>query len=75
MPRTAQRAGAEPVEARDHGILYDADAPYVAEMARAEVVSRFGEDAVNAGYKVYTTIDGRLQTAANRAVRVGLIEL
>lgn len=69
----AQRAGAEPVEARDHGILYDADAPYVAEMARAAVVSRFGEDAVNAGYKVYTTIDGRLQTAANRAVQVGLI--
>jgi penicillin-binding protein 1A len=69
----AQRAGAEPVEARDHGILYDADAPYVAEMARAAVVSRFGEDAVNAGYKVYTTIDGRLQTAANRAVQLGLI--
>src|SRR5579862_9217575 len=69
----AQSAAAEPVEARDHGILYDADAPYVAEMARAAVVSRFGEDAVNAGYKVYTTIDGRLQTAANRAVQLGLI--
>ena len=43
-------------------------------MARAELVSRYGEDAVNAGYKVYTTIDGRLQTAADRAVRIGLIE-
>ncbi len=32
-----------------------------------------GEDAVNEGYKVYTTIDGRLQTAANRAVQIGLI--
>jgi penicillin-binding protein 1A len=69
----AQRAAAEPVEARDHGILYDADAPYVTEMVRAAVVSRYGEDAVNAGYKVYTTIDGRLQTAANRAVQLGLI--
>ncbi len=69
----AQRAGAEPVEARDHGILYDADAPYVTEMVRAAVVARYGEDAVNAGYKVYTTIDGRLQTAANRAVQIGLI--
>lgn len=69
----AQLAAAEPVQARDHGILYDADAPYVAEMARAAVVSRFGDDAVNAGYKVYTTIDGRLQTAANRAVQLGLI--
>ena len=26
------------------------------------------------GYRVYTTIDGRLQTAADRAVRIGLIE-
>ena len=38
------------------------------------VRSRYGEDAVNDGYRVYTTIDGRLQTAADRAVRVGLIE-
>ncbi len=71
---TAQRAGEEPVEARDHGIQYDVEAPYVAEMARAELVSRYGDDAVNQGYRVYTTIDGRLQTAANRAVRIGLIE-
>ena len=27
------------------------------------------------GYKVYTTIDGRLQTAADRAVRIGLIRI
>ena len=37
-------------------------------------MSRYGDDAVNQGYRVYTTIDGRLQTAANRAVRIGLIE-
>ena len=43
-------------------------------MARAELVSHYGDDAVNQGYKVYTTIDGRLQTAANRALRIGLIE-
>jgi penicillin-binding protein 1A len=71
---TAQRAAEEPVEARDHGVQYDVEAPFVAEMARAELVSRYGDDAVNQGYRVYTTIDGRLQTAANRAVRIGLIE-
>jgi penicillin-binding protein 1A len=70
---TAARSGAEPVEAHDHGILTEIEAPYVAEMARADVVARYGEDAVNQGYRVYTTIDGRLQTAANRAVRIGLI--
>jgi penicillin-binding protein 1A len=71
---SAQHAALEPVEARDHGIQFDVEAPYVAEMARAEIVGRYGDDAVNQGYKVYTTIDGRLQTAANRALRIGLIE-
>jgi penicillin-binding protein 1A len=70
----AQQASQEPVTAHDYGILTDVEAPYVAEMARADLVSRFGDNAVNAGYKVYTTIDGRLQTAANRAVRIGLIQ-
>jgi penicillin-binding protein 1A len=71
---SAQRAAQEQVSAHDHGISYDVEAPYVAEMARADLVGRYGEDAVNSGYRVYTTIDGRLQTAANRAVRIGLIE-
>jgi penicillin-binding protein 1A len=71
---TARQADAEPVQARDHGGLTQVEAPYVAEMARAALVARYGENAVNVGYKVYTTIDGRLQAAANRAVRLGLIE-
>ena len=71
---TAAAANAEAVEARSHAPLYDVDAQYVAEMARQEVRRRFGARAETAGYKVYTTIDGRLQTAANRAVRLGLIE-
>ncbi|MFT3906812.1 MAG: penicillin-binding protein 1A [Steroidobacteraceae bacterium] len=71
---TAQRAEREPITAREHAPLFDVEAPYVAEMVRAEIVARYGEAAINAGYKVYTSIDGRLQTAANRAVRLGLIE-
>ena len=70
----AQAASAEAVVAHDYGILTDVEAPYVAEMARADLVNRFGEEAVNAGYRVFTTIDGRLQTAADRAVRIGLIQ-
>ena len=70
----AQAAGQEIVAAHDFGILNEVDAPYVAEMARADLVSRFGEESVNEGYRVYTTIDGRLQTAAARAVRIGLIQ-
>ncbi|HTP39828.1 MAG TPA: penicillin-binding protein 1A [Steroidobacteraceae bacterium] len=71
---TAAHADAEPVVAREHAPLFDVEAPYVAEMVRAEIVARYGEEAINAGYKVYTTLDGRLQIAANRAVRLGLIE-
>src|SRR5215831_6316522 len=71
---TAEAANKEPMQARAHAPLYDVEAPYVAEMARLELRQRFGPAAETAGYRVYTTIDGRLQAAANRAVRVGLIE-
>ena len=67
-------AMAEPVRARAHAPLFAVEAPYIAEMARLDIRTRFGAAAESAGYKVYTTIDGRLQTAANRAVRLGLIE-
>ncbi len=40
----------------------------------SEIVELFGEAAVNAGYKVYTTLDGRAQAAANRAMQIGLID-
>jgi len=70
----AAEADATPVQARDHGSLSEVEAPYVAEMARAALVARYGEDAVNQGYRVYTTIDPRLQAVANRALRLGLIE-
>src|SRR5215472_15371706 len=71
---TAEAANKEPMAARAHAPLYEVEAPYVAEMARLELRQRFGPSAESTGYKVYTTIDGRLQTGANRAVRVGLIE-
>ena len=71
---TAEAANREPMQARAHAPLYDVEAPYVAEMARLELRQRFGANAETAGYRVYTTIDGRLQASANRAVRVGLIE-
>jgi penicillin-binding protein 1A len=71
---TAKRAGEEEIHAREFAPHYDVEAPYVAEMARMKVIERFGEAAINQGYRAITTIDGRLQTAANRALRLGLIE-
>jgi len=71
---TREAAAREPVASRGFAPLVDVEAPYVAEFVRQEIVKRYGESAVNAGYKVFTTVDGRLQTAANRALRIGLVE-
>ena len=67
-------AAQEPMESQEHGPRVEIDAPYVAEMVRAELVSRFGEDAYSAGYRVTTTIDSRLQHAADWALRATLLE-
>ena len=67
-------ASAEPVVGKLNAPLNDVDAPYVAEMARLELVRRYGEAAQSAGFRVFTTIDPRLQAAANRALRLGLLE-
>ncbi len=55
-----------------HGQPIEVEAPYIAEMVRAEMYKRYGEDYDSQGYKVFTTIDGRLQEAANRALRASL---
>jgi penicillin-binding protein 1A len=63
----------EPVTAELHGPSVEVEAPYVAEMARAYMVERFGDDAYTGGYVVYTTVDSRLQEAAKAALRNALI--
>jgi len=69
-----QRALNAPVTAELHGLSIEVEARYVAEMVRAEMVARYGEGVMATGYKVYTTIDSSLQTAANFALRQALIE-
>ena len=63
-----------PLVSRLHGTANELTAPYVAEMVRREMLRRYGDDAYAAGYKVVTTLDSRLQVAANYAVRNGLLE-
>jgi penicillin-binding protein 1A len=67
-------AVATPVSPRLYGPSIELDAPYVAEMARAEMVGRFGQAAYTDGYHVVTTIDSRLQRAADLALRTTLLE-
>ena len=69
-----QAAKSAPVTASVHGLSVEVEAPYVAEMVRAEMEERFGHEATSAGYKVYTTLQSRLQLAANRALRQALLD-
>lgn len=69
-----QQALAEEVDAAYHGASPELEAPYIAEMARAEMVGRFGSDAYTEGFRVYTTTTSERQIAANQAVTQGLIE-
>ena len=69
-----QQALAETVDASYHGASPELDAPYIAEMARAEMVGRFGSAAYTDGFRVYTTTTSARQIAANQALTEGLIE-
>jgi len=68
------RAVEETDRAYYHGAIADISAPYVAEMVRVQALELLGMEAYTGGYEVYTTIDSRLQTAANLAVSKGLEE-
>jgi len=63
-----------PLESKLYGTKNELLAPYVAEMVRRELLSRYGEDTYSAGYRVITTVDSSLQSAARYAVRNGLFE-
>jgi penicillin-binding protein 1A len=63
-----------PVESRLHGTAVELSAPYVGEMVRREMLSRYGEATYTAGFQVVTTLDAKLQRAADYALRNGLLE-
>ncbi|HLV15972.1 MAG TPA: penicillin-binding protein 1A [Pseudomonas sp.] len=65
-------AVAEPVDVRLHISVPELNAPYVAEMVRAEMVGLYGSDAYTEGFRVYTTVPSDLQHYANQAVQLGL---
>ncbi len=69
-----QEALAAPMESNLHGPRQEVRAPWVLEMVRKEAIARYGMDALAGGYRVTTTIDARLQAAAERALRRGLRE-
>ncbi|MEH6563823.1 MAG: penicillin-binding protein 1A [Halopseudomonas sp.] len=69
-----EEAVATPITARNHGANPEMEAPYIAEMARLEVVERYGDKAYTQGLNVYTTVSSAKQELANQALRSGLQE-
>ncbi len=72
---TYNNAKDAPDSAKLHGLSIEVHAPHVAEMVRAQMVKQYGEEQTyTGGYKVITTIDSRLQQAANHALRRALLD-
>ena len=51
----------------------DVNMPYLAEMTRATLVERYGEQVMHSGWRVRLTVDSKAQTAAEAAILTGLV--
>ncbi|MBI1731644.1 MAG: penicillin-binding protein 1A [Gammaproteobacteria bacterium] len=68
-----QQASSASSTASLHAARIPVEAPYVAEAVRREIIEKYGEPAYEAGYRVFTTIRDRHQSAANSALRSALL--
>lgn len=62
------------IDANYHAPEIAFSAPYLTEMVRQDMVSRYGENAYEDGYRVYTTITRKVQQAAQDAVRNNVMD-
>lgn len=67
-----QTALAEPIKVEVSSNAVVLNAPYVAEMVRNQMVEAYGEEVYEKGYKVFTTLDSRLQDVAEKSLRQAL---
>ena len=69
-----QAARAEPIATRKREEAEIVNGPYFAEEVRRELLARYGEKGLyESGLSVRTSMDGKLQAAADKALRDGLI--
>jgi penicillin-binding protein 1A len=69
-----QQAKIAPITGKRHGAKIELYAPYIAEMAHKEMLTRYGkEQAYSRGFKVFTTVTNKLQQAAHSAVTTNLL--
>ncbi len=72
-PEPYRLALAEPITAYEHPTNVEVEGRYVAEMVRAELYAKYGENTYSDGYSVTTTLDSLRQQAATAALRGGLL--
>lgn len=63
-----ETAIAAPLNARYHDLQTEIKAPYVGELVRQQLEQMYGDSIYTEGFNVYTTIDSKLQNAANQAI-------
>ncbi|MGZ4997555.1 MAG: penicillin-binding protein 1A [Methylobacter sp.] len=63
-----ENASRQPSTAKIQSVSPEISALYLAEMVRQKMFELYGEQAYTSGFRVYTTINGALQTAANQAL-------
>jgi len=63
-----------PIPHELHGPRIELDAPFVAELVRLALFDEFGERLYSDGLQVFTTVDSRLQRAADIALRSAVLE-
>lgn len=64
----------QPIEVTLSGVRIDVEAGYIAEMARQFALENFGEDALNLGLTIVTTLQSEHQLSANQSLRDGLLD-
>ncbi len=67
-------ADATELTAELHSTNVELNAPYIAEMVRAELFEQYGDAIYTEGMNVYTTIVDANQEAANQSVRKSLLD-
>lgn len=66
-------ARSQTIEAYYHTPEIAFSAPYLSELVRQDMLDRYGENAYEDGYKVYTTVSRNIQLGAEQALRNNVI--
>ncbi len=70
---TYEKALKMPLNASYHDLQTEVKAPYIAELVREQLEQMYGDSIYTDGFKVYTTIDSKLQNDANSAIRENVL--